>query len=68
MHIYIYIYIYNINQEDNILILIYQPSNNFESVNRVIGRIKVFKMFKISQFQNYIIALHTNPKYFSIKI
>ena len=44
--------------------LIYQPSNNFESVNKVIDRIKVFKIFKISPFQNYIIALHTNPKYF----
>ena len=67
MHIYIYIYIILI-KKTIFLKLIYQPSNNFESVNRVIGRIKVFKMFKISQFQNYIIALHTNPKYFSIKI
>ena len=44
--------------------LIYQPSNNFENVNRVIDKIKVFKVLKISQIQNYIIAPHTNPKYF----
>ena len=50
------------------LSLIYQPSNNFKSVNRVIGQIKVFKIFKISPFQYYLIALHTNPKYFLINI
>ena len=44
--------------------LIYQPSYNFESVNRVIDKIKVFKIFKISPFQNYLIVLHINPKYF----
>ena len=59
MHIYIILI-----KKTIFLILIYQPSNNFESVNRVIGIIKVFKIFKISPFQNYLIALHTNPKYF----
>ena len=55
MHIYIYIYIILI-KKTIFLRLIYQPSNNFESVNKVIGQIKVFKIFKISQFQNYLIV------------
>ena len=40
----LYIYIYIILIKKTIFLkLIYQPSNNFESVNRVIDRIKVFK-------------------------
>ena len=59
MHIYIILI-----KKTIFMRLIYQPSNNFESVNKVIGQIKVFKIFKISQFQNYLIVPHTNPKYF----
>ena len=59
MHIYIILI-----KKTIFMRLIYQPSNNFESVNKVIGQIKVFKIIKISPFQYYLIAPHTNPKYF----